>query len=212
MRLINTDGLALFGPGSEWFWTAISTLVLVVTVLAIYRQLRAQHTATAFAQMLELRRDWESEEMSRHALNVLVALGRSDASHVPDGSALFIGNYWETVGLLVRAGHLDLDLAREVMGVNCQWWWAALGPYFRRVRSESGVPELHEAFEWLAREMARLDRKTGEATVIDAAFVAASRPQRLRNYRDRIAVAESTRGVSASARSTEDSIAVPEEA
>jgi hypothetical protein len=37
VKLINTDGLACIGPGSEWFWTAISGLVLAITFLAIYR-------------------------------------------------------------------------------------------------------------------------------------------------------------------------------
>jgi hypothetical protein len=40
--LINTEGSALIGPGSEWFWTAVSGAVLAVTFLAIYRQLRLQ--------------------------------------------------------------------------------------------------------------------------------------------------------------------------
>ena len=31
MTFINTDGMALMGPGSEWFWTAVSGLVLSVT-------------------------------------------------------------------------------------------------------------------------------------------------------------------------------------
>ena len=43
MKLINTDGLALIGPGSEWFWTALQFTALAITVIAIYRQLRAQH-------------------------------------------------------------------------------------------------------------------------------------------------------------------------
>jgi hypothetical protein len=38
MKLINTDGMALIGPGSEWFWTAVSGIVLAVTFIAIYRQ------------------------------------------------------------------------------------------------------------------------------------------------------------------------------
>ena len=42
MTLINTDGMSLIGPGSEWFWTALSGIVLAGTFLAIYRQLRAQ--------------------------------------------------------------------------------------------------------------------------------------------------------------------------
>lgn len=28
MKLINTDGMALIGPGSEWFWTAVSWIIL----------------------------------------------------------------------------------------------------------------------------------------------------------------------------------------
>ncbi len=40
MRLINTDGMAFIGPGSEWFWTAVSGLVLAGTAIAIYLQVR----------------------------------------------------------------------------------------------------------------------------------------------------------------------------
>ena len=44
MTLINTDGLALIGPGSEWFWTALQFTALAITFVAIYRQLQVQHT------------------------------------------------------------------------------------------------------------------------------------------------------------------------
>ncbi len=44
MNLVNTDGLVLLGPGSEWLWTAVSGIVLAGTFLAIYRQLRLQRT------------------------------------------------------------------------------------------------------------------------------------------------------------------------
>lgn len=43
MTLINTEGLALIGPGSEWFWTALQFTALAITFVAIYRQLQAQH-------------------------------------------------------------------------------------------------------------------------------------------------------------------------
>ena len=48
VKLINTDGLAFIGPGSEWFWTALSGIVLAVTFLGIYRQLRIARSANAF--------------------------------------------------------------------------------------------------------------------------------------------------------------------
>ena len=43
MTLINTEGLALIGPGLEWFWTALQFTALAITFYAIYRQLQAQH-------------------------------------------------------------------------------------------------------------------------------------------------------------------------
>jgi hypothetical protein len=42
MKFINTDGMTFIGPGSEWFWTAVSGLMLAVTFIAIYRQFRLQ--------------------------------------------------------------------------------------------------------------------------------------------------------------------------
>jgi hypothetical protein len=44
VTFINTDGMALIGPGSEWFWTALQFTALAITFIAIYRQLQGQHT------------------------------------------------------------------------------------------------------------------------------------------------------------------------
>jgi hypothetical protein len=42
VKLINTNGMAFIGPGSEWFWTALQFIALAITFYAIYRQLRGQ--------------------------------------------------------------------------------------------------------------------------------------------------------------------------
>jgi hypothetical protein len=42
VKLVNIDGMVLFGPGSEWFWTALQFTALAITFIAIYRQLRTQ--------------------------------------------------------------------------------------------------------------------------------------------------------------------------
>ena len=39
MKFINTDGAAFVGPGSEWFWAAVTGLVLAKLVLQWTRQL-----------------------------------------------------------------------------------------------------------------------------------------------------------------------------
>jgi hypothetical protein len=48
VSLINTNGLVLIGPGSEWFWSALQFVVVVVSLVGIYNQLQGQQ-----AQMQE---------------------------------------------------------------------------------------------------------------------------------------------------------------
>ena len=45
VTLINTNGMAFFGPGSEWFWAALQFTALLITFIAIYRQLRITRSA-----------------------------------------------------------------------------------------------------------------------------------------------------------------------
>ena len=51
MTLINTKGMAFFGPGSEWFWAALQFTALLITFVAIYRQLRITRSARAVEQV-----------------------------------------------------------------------------------------------------------------------------------------------------------------
>ena len=112
MKLINTDGMALIGPGSEWFWTALTGLILAITFFAIYRQLSIARSATAIEQLTSFETELASERMTRLSLDVAIALRDGvDPAHLPRSSAGAILGYWERVGGLVRRGHLDAEAA-----------------------------------------------------------------------------------------------------
>jgi hypothetical protein len=162
VKLINTDGMAFIGPGSEWFWTAISGIVLAVTFIAIYRQLRLQRSAGAVEQIAASVRELDSERFLRHRLAVLTALrDGTDAAHLPTGAAGALGNYWESIGSLVRPGHLDRRLLWNADGNGCQMWWAYLAPFCLQIRKEFGDPAIYENFEWLAQAMREMDVRAG---------------------------------------------------
>ena len=69
MQLINTEGLVLIGPGSEWFWTALSGLVLAGTFIALYRQLRVQANVSATDQLTRFEPNRASERLLRSRLS-----------------------------------------------------------------------------------------------------------------------------------------------
>jgi len=186
VRLINTDGMALIGPGSEWFWTALSGIVLAVTFIAIYRQLSMARSAGAREQLASIDREFLSERMMRYQLAIFIALrDGTEPADLQVGAVSALANWWETVGQLVRSGDLDLKTFYPQYSIHAQAWWAILAPSVRRLRVEQGNPHNYEDNEWLAGKMAELDRRKGRPAA-DVAILGSldslisSRQERLR--------------------------------
>jgi hypothetical protein len=196
VKLINTDGMSFIGPGSEWFWTALSGLVLAVTFLGIYRQLSIARNANAFEQRNRIMEEFNSERMVRNKIEILLALREGvNPEHVPEGAASSVGNFLEGVAALVRARHVDRGLVYESLGNTCRWWWAAFAPYARRARIEDDDPSVYEHFEWLAGVMTEMARKAGVGPSYDEAFLASTLDRQIQTYRQQIRVAEELRAV-----------------
>ena len=196
MKLINTDGMAFIGPGSEWFWTALSGIVLAVTFLGIYRQLRIARSANAFEQMNRLSNEWDSERMNRHKLEILLALREGvRPENVPSGAASYVRDFWDDMALLIKAGHVDRRLVYESFTAPCRAWWATLAPVTRRLRIEAADPRLSAYHEWLAGVMAEMDAKAGLVQTYDEAFITSQLDERVERARDQIRIAEELRAV-----------------
>jgi hypothetical protein len=136
-------------------------VVVAVTLVAIYVQLRQDRAANAFSQASSLKEDWHGELMARRKLAHLLALG-DDA---PDADLLIlaepIGNFWEHVAALVRAGHLSLPLVYEQLGSQCQTTWNILEAQARDLQATDGAG-VWEDFEWLATQCSRLRKASGK--------------------------------------------------
>jgi hypothetical protein len=162
MTFINTNGMAFIGPGSEWFWTAASGIVLGVTFVAIYRQLRLQRSAAAIEQLNGIIREWSSERLARSKFTILLALeaGR-DSSDLPNRAVSTVGFFWQQVGYLVRGGHVDRELVYRNLGDQVQAWWAMLFPGATVGEASTDPTPGWNDFAWLVGVAAALDAKRG---------------------------------------------------
>jgi hypothetical protein len=195
MTFINTEGMAFIGPGSEWFWTAVSGLVLAVTFIAIYRQLRLQTSASAIEQIGSYDREWTSERMTRFKLEVLGALhDPAGPTAVPDGAASTLTAFWEKIATLTRAGHIDRKLLWDGNGNDVRLWWVTLKPWVKAQRIQLSDPTLLEHFEWLAGLMMELDERAGHPSLSED-WVRESLDVRIVATRDRLRVEQSLRTV-----------------
>ena len=194
MKLVNTDGMALIGPGSEWFWTALSGIILAVTFVAIYRQLRLQRSQDAIAQLDAFEREWASERLLRAKLGVVVALRDGlDPGSVPDGLAFVVAAFWNKVGSLVRSGHIDRELLWNGNGAQSEVWWALLAPWVAGSRARFEYPLDYQHFEWIVGVMKQSDRRAGVPTFESAS--PADVTDLINHMQDRIRIEEALRTV-----------------
>ena len=113
----------------------------------------------------------------------------------PTAVAGALGNYWEGVGTLARAGHLDRRLLWDNHGNSCQAWWGYLGPYCRAIRARLEDPAVYENFEWLAGAMDAMDRRAAGASIYNEALLTAMLDGGINNARERIRIEQSLRTV-----------------
>jgi hypothetical protein len=187
--------MAFIGPGSEWFWTALSGIILAVTFIAIYRQLRQQAHVSAIEQLDWFERESSSEQMNRYMVDVLVAVrDGTDPAALPEAAAGSIGGVWEKFAMLARAGHRDTKQLWQWAPEAAQGWWAMLAPWVRRGRAESGDKRHLENFEWLAGVMAEMDRRAGMPP-ITSGYVASHIGRWITSHQEQIRVAQALRTV-----------------
>jgi hypothetical protein len=160
MSLISSEELVLIGPGSEWFWTGLSGIVLAVTFLAIYRQLAAARTANALARHIALNEEWDGNRMTycRLAAALRLKAGDSDVGLVHLSAP--ICNFFESLHDLEQAGHLTEKEIEYGWGRSLQLWWALLSSTISSESERQGA-RFYEGFERLNRRMAELSQKAG---------------------------------------------------
>ncbi len=163
MHLINLDNLVLIGPGSEWLWTMVSGIVVAVTLVGLYFQLRMQRSQAAIEQLERVEQEYASERFARIGLEVLRAMRAGVApADLPPRVFIPILNFWERVGSLARRGHLDLDLLWDGgTAFYCQSDWVRFAPAILKARADTQNPKIAEHFEWLAGVMEAKGRHLG---------------------------------------------------
>lgn len=195
MKVINTDGMAFVGPGSEWFWTALQFTALALTFIAIYRELRLHSSQSAIEQLDRFQREWASERMVRHMLDAYVARrDGTDPADMPPAAVYALAIFWEKIGSLCRSGHIDPKVLWNVSGDECIECWVLLAPNVKRGQARMSDPTYYEHFEWIAGVMLEISGRAG-IPAFDEATLANLLDHRMAEYRDLIRVEQALRTV-----------------
>lgn len=157
MSIVNLDGTAIFGAGSEWFWSMAQFVLVAASILGIYFQLRAQRASTLIDQTDAWESRWQAEEFLVARLAALVDLDGRQASDGLPISVDPVGSYFERLGYLTARGHLRSSDVWHAMRTAVGTWWTMFAPLIEETRRALENPQLYEWFEKLEVEMRRLD-------------------------------------------------------
>lgn len=191
--VMSAEPIVFWGPGSEWFWTMLQFVVVAVTLLGIYFQLRLQRAANAFDQLNRITAEFNEETMLRARLAVARAMAAGEPP--PDGATAMVANYWENVASLVRGGHVDRTLLYESGGSGATLWWATLADTARDIRASRGDATIWKQFEWLAKTFAAHAEKQDEPFAFDHDAVVRIFTAGMPGLEDRIRMLEEARMV-----------------
>ncbi len=188
MKLINTDGMAFIGPGSEWFWTALQFTALAITFIAIYRQLRSQRSASLYEHLTAWNQEFLGPQMVRNKLALLLEIEHRDpALGLPQANDE-VPDFFERLGYLAARGHVDAEDFWNDARPVISFYWGVLWPYIEHDRAASGDPTIYRWFEWVELELRRIDvRRTGKAVVFDPATRASAIAARIAIFRSKLA-------------------------
>jgi hypothetical protein len=184
--IVSDEPIVLIGPGSEWFWSMAQFLIVAITFLAIYYQLRLQRHTAAIEQVREISREWTQERMARAKLDVLTLLrdGGDPATTLTAGGE--IADFWEGLAYLARSGSIDRRLIYDSLGPTVRTWWGLLAPSAQLAREEANDRGIWIDFEWLAGTFAAFDRRADEPATFDAAYIAERLPGMIESNRTAI--------------------------
>ncbi len=155
MQVVNVTGMALVGPGSEWLWAMLQALILLVSGIAIFRQLRTQGSANALGIQASLAQQWDSPERARMRLEALIHIEEGRPGQPPTYTE--DGNFFAYVAALWTHRHVsDRELWENWSG-RSQFWWELAKPYLGEIRARN--QGIYGEFEAFAKAMAELDRQ-----------------------------------------------------
>ncbi len=146
-----STGLFIFGQGSEWFWIMVQSIVVVVTLLFIYRQVRLSRYGNMLDTMLKFRTFWRSDTMMKDR-KITCQNYQNQSTSIGKAEGEVLG-FFEEIGLLVRKGVISVEFVWECYSYYIERYWAMMKENIREYRKFTKDETWFEHFQKLKERM-----------------------------------------------------------
>lgn len=153
----------MFCEKASWFWSMAQFFAIAVSLVFIYRQVRAQRQANLLQTLGSLDNRWNSADMvasrKKACENYL-----SDQLRIKREQSDVIG-FFEDMGVYLEKKVFDAESLWDKYSYYVEYYWAMYQPHIVEFRAETKDPTWYEKFEMLKNRMEEVSKKKGLKTV-----------------------------------------------
>ena len=154
--IVWVTGLA-WGQGSQWFWVMLQSIVVIVTVVLIHRQVRLGRLENMLQTIHTFRDAWGSEKMATcRRITCANYLAGVDSIGKAEEEVLTL---FEEIGFFVKTGVIHERYVWEFYSYYIEPYWIMLEDNIRKFRIQEEDKTWFEHFQTLRNRMRQLSKK-----------------------------------------------------
>jgi hypothetical protein len=165
----------VFGEQSAWFWLMTQALIILISAILIYRQVRVQRYANLLQMLTKMRETWDSPTMLRHR-QAACGNHQSGSKKIQAAEGQVLG-FFEEMALLLRKGVLEEEFIWATYSYFIEHYWSMLEANIKEYRlttkDESWFEELEELRKVIGKFAKRKNVSSSDKTESEiTAFIA----------------------------------------
>ena len=150
---------SLIGNDSQWFWTMAQALIVLVSLVAIYQQIKLQTYSNWLQQLTNMRNVWESGRMIS-ARKHTCRLYQDGDNRIGNAQGMVLG-FFEELGLLLEKDTISIEFVWETYSYYIDHYWPICMANVKAFRDESKDPNWYVHFEYLWKASQQYSSRKG---------------------------------------------------
>jgi len=140
-------------------WDIVQTIILLLTVIFIAREVRMLRNSNMLQSLDRLREYWNSDKMMQYRkITCLNFKSGKRSIALAEGEVL---GFFEEIGLLWKKKVINLDFIWETYAYFIEHYWSMMQRNVQEYRDKTGDKSWYENFEQLCKALQQYSKKRG---------------------------------------------------
>ena len=147
----------VIGQGSQWFWSMAQSMIVLGSLIFIYRQIKIQRYSNMLQMLNNMRENWNSERMMPFRKTTCTNYQKGTKKiGMAEGEVL---GFFEEMGFMLKKGVVDKDFIWETYSYFIEHYWSMLESNIKEFRLSTRDNSWFKNFESLRDSVRKYSEK-----------------------------------------------------